>query len=395
MKNETAPAETSSPRGPSHGPLRILFAGSPAIAVPSLEMIAAGALEGRWVLAGALTNPDSRRGRSDRPEPTDVGAAAQALAGRFTGKEEAAGAAGERLAAPGLSPPAILAFDTLKAEAREAAAALRPDLLVSFAYGKIFGPRFMALFPLGGINAHPSLLPRYRGASPIQEAILRGDAETGVCVQRIAAEMDTGNILARTVIPLSGTETAASLSETAAVLGAEVLQKVLEQFADALASGEAPPEGLPQRGEASYCGIIGKDAGIIDWEESAAAVAARVRAYNPWPLTRTAHRGRVLHILEARPLPEPGPPPAAGSGPAPGPVPAAESACAGPESTCPGRVLGTDRQFGILVETGQGILGITRLQYRAKKALPWRDFLNGARDFIGSRLQGGGEDNGV
>jgi methionyl-tRNA formyltransferase len=332
--------------------VRILFAGSPAIALPSLRIIADGAKAGRWALAGALTNPDKPKGRGGGTEPTDIGRECAAL-----------GDGGTLGGVPVLKP------ETLKEEARNAATALKPDLLVSFAYGRIFGPKFLSLFPMGGVNVHPSLLPKYRGASPIQEAILRQDTETGITIQRIAPELDSGNILAVEKIPLNGTETTAALTETAAVRGAALLRETLER---ALTDGAAALAGTPQQGEPSYCEKIEKDSGIIDWSRSAPELSAQIRAYNPWPLARTAHKGQILAILEA--LPYTGthsqPPAAAGS-------------------PCAGQVLGIDKKSGILIQTGDGVLAVSLLQYQTKKVLPWNAFINGARDFIGSVLAGG------
>jgi methionyl-tRNA formyltransferase len=333
--------------------LSVLFAGSPAIALPSLEMIAEGAKAGRWNLAGVLTNPDSARGRSGAAEPTEVGRRSALLQKEFS--------------ALGITPPAVLKFETLKTEAREAVSALNANLLVSFAYGKIFGPKFLALFSLGGINIHPSLLPKYRGASPIQEAIFNRDSETGICVQRLDAEMDAGNILAREVIPLNGRETTASLSEIAANRGAALLAEVLGRFKE----GNVP-EGIPQEGEPSYCVLLEKKSGLIDWTRSAPEIDAQIRSCNPWPLAYAIHNGQTLNILEAASY-----------------LPAVEECNAAMFSAagdCPGCILGIDKKCGILVKTGGGILALTRLQYQNRKALPWQAFLNGARDFIGSRF---------
>jgi methionyl-tRNA formyltransferase len=297
-----------------------------------------------------LTNPDKPKGRSGRAEPTPIAAAAERHSAAFVEN--------------GLPPLAVLKPETLKTEAREAAAALSPDLLVSFAYGRIFGPKFLSLFPLGGINIHPSLLPAYRGASPIQETILHRDAKTGICIQKIAPETDTGNILASTEIPLSGRETTASLSERAGEAAALLLSETLRGLVTALANGEDFPEGRPQEGKPSYCSLITKDSGIIDWNRSAGEIDAMIRAYTPWPLARTGHNGQILFILEAAPF---------------------TGAEAG-DTLDVGRVLGTDKKNGILIQTGGGILAVTRLQYQARKALPWQAFLNGARDFIGARL---------
>ncbi|MDR2552800.1 MAG: methionyl-tRNA formyltransferase [Treponema sp.] len=333
-------------------PLRILFAGTPAIALPAFRMIAEGALAENpsWTLAGVLTNPDKPRGRSGRAEPSVIGLAAAALGETFTARK--------------LAAPVLLKPDALKTKEREAAAALGADLLVAFAYGRIFGPKFLGLFPLGGINVHPSLLPKYRGASPIQEAILRGDTLTGVTIQRIALEMDSGNILARCEIRLTGREHTAALTETASREGADLLQRVLERIRQ---TGEGVLKGTPQEGEASYCSLITKESGLIDWTRSARDIDAQIRAYNPWPLTRTCHNGQILHILKAE------------NQDPPHTVPA----------PCPGRVLGIDKKSGILIQTGRGILAVSLLQYQNRNALPWQNFLNGARDFIGSCLTGG------
>jgi methionyl-tRNA formyltransferase len=179
--------------------------------------------------------------------------------------------------------------------------------------------------------------------------------------------MDSGNILAQGEIPLNGRETTESLSVLAAAEGARLLGELLEGLRGAAALPGAL-EGRPQLGEASYCSLIERDSARLDWSQSAPEIDAQIRAYYPWPLARTGHGGRCLYILEALPLP------------------AEFNAGAAAE---PGRVLGIDKKSGILVGTGRGILALTRLQYQAKKALPWRDFLNGARDLIGSCLSGG------
>ena len=322
--------------------MKILFAGSPAIAVPSLEALARLCGEDpRFRLVGLLTNPDARRGRGGETMPTDVAAAA------------------DRIGIPAVR----LKPERLDAVAREAVAALAPELLVSFAYGHIFGPRFLGLFPQGGINVHPSLLPRHRGATPIPAAILGRDRETGVCVQRLALEMDAGDILARERIPLHGRETALSLGAIAAEKGAELLVAVIRDIELDKAVGTRQNDA-----DATYCSVIGKDDGLIDWSQGAAELDAKIRAYTPWPLCWTMHGERRLYILEASPC-------------RPGAVPHDGAAA-------PGTVLGIDGDSGILAQTGNGVLALERLQYAAKKALPWRDFLNGARDFVGSRLGG-------
>jgi len=324
--------------------LRILFAGTPAIAVPCLRSLSEMELEGKGVtLAGVLTNQDRPR-RHGEAEPSDVSAAARAL--DAIRKEN------------GFPPIPQLKPEKLDAGAREEAAALAPELLVSFAYGRIFGPRFLALFPLGGINIHPSLLPKYRGASPIPAAILNREKETGVCIQKLAAEMDSGDIIVSLKIEFSGRETTASLSETVSEKAALLLRELLLDFAPRAAGAR------PQEGEAVYCREIKKEAGLIDWGKSAAEIDAQIRAFTPWPLSFTRRGKDTLIVLEAQCAPA-----------------QAETKA----NALPGFVLGTDSR-GILVQTGDGVLALTRLQWQTKKALDWKAFCNGERDFTGIRL---------
>ncbi|MCL2558185.1 MAG: methionyl-tRNA formyltransferase [Treponema sp.] len=315
--------------------MRILFAASAGIAAPALRALARLCeSDSRFELAALLTNPDSPRGRAGAPEPTDCARAFAELGS----------------AAPILKP------ERLGAEARDAIAALRPDILASFAYGKIFGPKFLALFPLGGVNAHPSLLPKYRGPSPIPAAILGMERETGVSIQRIARDVDSGDLLLQEKIPLDGGETTESLSLKAGEMAARLMTAALRGLAD------GSLQGAPQsHGEATFCGLIEKSEGLIDWSLGAREIEARARAFTPWPLCWTMHSGRQLFMLEARAV-------------------AADSA------GVPGEVLGKDEKAGILIGTGNGALAVSRLQYQAKKALGWKDFLNGARNFIGERL---------
>jgi methionyl-tRNA formyltransferase len=234
---------------------------------------------------------------------------------------------------------------------------LKVDTLVSFAYGRIFGPKFLSLFSQA-YNIHPSLLPRYRGPTPVQAAILGGDKETGVTIQKIALAMDEGDILAQEKIALNGRETTLDLEDQAASLAASLLEKLLPS----LVSGNAP--SLPQNNaQATYCKLISKEDGLIDWKQSAVQIDAQIRAYTPWPLCLTHHGGKELYILDARPLSE------------------AE------HREAPGTVLAADKKQGILIQTGDGILALTRLQYRTKKALDWKSFLNGAQNFLTTRLE--------
>lgn len=321
--------------------MRILFAGSPDIAVPTLLAVAE-----KHTVIGILTNPESARGRGKEILPTAVAMAAR-----------------ERLG----SEFPILAFERLDGAARELVAALEPDILIAFAYGKIFGPKFLALFPEGGINVHPSLLPRHRGPSPIQQTILDRDEETGVSIQRIVLEMDSGDILAVEKMHLDGRETAGSLSARCAVLGASLTVSVL----DALEAGRA--SASPQVGIPNYCRKIAKEDGLIDWNLPAIEVDARIRAFDPWPGSYGYLGGQRLNIHEAQPFTDP----EGRTVPEYGALPNAPA----------GTIIGMDKAKGIIVKTGEGLIALRKLQFAARKVLSYKDFANGMRNLEGLRFE--------
>jgi len=232
--------------------MRVLFAGTPSLAVPSLRAIA------RFTV-GVLTSPDqpSGRGRASAPSPV----------------KEAALSLGLKLFQPARLDAAFI----------EEVRALAPDLLVVAAYGKIFRQAFLQVFPLGGINFHPSLLPRFRGPSPVSAVILAGDPETGVTVQRIALKFDTGDILAQERYPLTGDETTTTLGGALAARGAGLVESIIARY-----EAGSPPTPIPQREEdASYCHPLRKEEGLVDWGEPAVQIERKVRAYDPWPRAST------------------------------------------------------------------------------------------------------------
>ncbi|HUX13922.1 MAG TPA: methionyl-tRNA formyltransferase [Spirochaetia bacterium] len=318
--------------------MRVLFAGTPEIAVPALRLLAE-----HHTVVGVLTTPNRPTGRGRLVEASAVGAVAAALG------------------IPILQP------ERLDREARQLVGELDPEILVCVAYGKIFGPRFLALFPAGGINMHPSLLPRYRGPAPIPAAILAGDDVTGVTVQALAEEMDAGDLFFQTRIPLSGNETSASLTELCASIGARAVLSVV----DAIEAGSA--ERLAQEHQhASYTHIIGKEDGRIDWSRDALHIQRMVRAFYPWPLAFTDFRDQRLNILDAAIVADP-------EGDAADPVLNRHS---------PGKIMGVDKTAGILVQTGNGTLSVRKLQLQNRKPLDWKSFVNGVRDLPGSFFGG-------
>ena len=319
--------------------MRVLLAGTPEIALPSLDAIHRSSHE----LVGVLTAPDRRAGRGKHLVPPPV-------------KERAV-----ELGVP------VLQFDTLRTEARKAIAPLSPDILACVAHGKIYGPKFLALFRHGAINLHPSLLPLYRGPAPVTAAILNGDDEAGVTIQRLALEVDAGNILARKSLRLDGTETTGTLTPKLGELGAHLMVEVL----NSIEAGTAE-EQEQDHSRATYTSLVRKEDGQIDWSEPAELIARKVRAYDPWPRAFTTLGGERLSILSAVPVDSGDGTPAGSPG----------------HGVRPGKVVRVDTAYGILVETGNGLIALHRLQLQSRKPLDWRSFLNGVHDFVGAVLGG-------
>lgn len=308
--------------------MKIFFAGTPDFAIPSLEI-----LSKHFEIVGVLTQPASGKGRGQKLADSPVKREALALGLKVLEPEDL--------------------NSTFLNEIKE----LRADLLVCVAYGKIFKNDFLNLFPYGGINLHPSLLPRHRGPAPIPAAILAGDAETGVTIQRLILKMDAGPILAQQKISLSDNDTTESLSPRLANIGAELLPQVIQRL------GTGQINEIPQdENQATYCKLLKRTDGELTFKESALTISRMIRAYRPWPLVYTYWKGKRLFFLEGRVYP-----------------------CQNPDPTKPaGLVLGIDRDSGILISTCQGVLSVSKLQLEFKKPLNWRDFLNGHKDFIGS-----------
>jgi methionyl-tRNA formyltransferase len=308
--------------------LRVIFMGSPEFSVPPLEQL----ILNQYPVAAVYTQPDraAGRGRALMPSPVKRTAAAWKL-------------------------PVVQPTSLKSPEALEELAGFRPDVIVVAAFGQILPRPVLSLPRYGCLNVHPSLLPRFRGASPVAAAILAGDLFTGVSIMLLDEGLDTGPLLARAQVPIAAQDTAGSLSAKLSRVGAQLLLEVLPRWL----GGELTPR--PQdEAQASYAGPISKQAGEIDWKLGARDVWRRVRAYQPWPGAYT----RWLGILEAVPLSREGAAPAgrvvalAGGGEAP--------------------------PFG--VATGQGVLGILRLRLEGKRAVGAAEFLHGQRDFIGAQL---------
>jgi methionyl-tRNA formyltransferase len=314
--------------------MRVLYAGSPEPSAKMLRLLFENAESSGYKIAAVLTNPPSTQGRHKDLIATPVAQAA------------------EEKSVPVFMP------EHLDTAFRGQLAAINPDILVCFAYGHIFGPKFLSLFKYGGINLHPSMLPKYRGCTPVNAAILNMDHQTGVTVQKIAQGMDEGDILAQEIVDLNGTETAESLLNCSAVKGAVLIRRILEITAEE----GGLPHGTPQTGIPSYTGIITKEDGRIDWTHSAAEIDALIRAYTPEPGCWTTENDIPLRILIAH-------------------------YSDGGKDTQPGTVVSFDKKQGILIQTGSGLLAVTMLQRQAKKAMDAASFMNGAHDFVGTILK--------
>ncbi|MEJ5200304.1 MAG: methionyl-tRNA formyltransferase [Anaerolineae bacterium] len=312
----------------SYANTRVLYMSTPEFGVPTLQKIVAAGYEA----VGVVCQPDRPAGRGLRLTAPPVKEAAQALG------------------LPVLQPAGLRT-----AEAHDLLAATRPDLIVVAAYGQYIPEAIWRLAPAGALNLHPSLLPRWRGASPVQAAILAGDAETGVTVHFVAAALDAGDILAQVRTPILPHESAGELMARLAVLGADLMVETMGRWL----RGEIKPQ--PQDEAAvTWSGRLSKEEGLLDWSRPADLLARQVRAFSPWPGAYTFWQGRQLTILEAQPLP------AERVALAPGEVAAVDAAAA--------------------VGAGEGALLLRRVQLAGKQPLPIEAFLRGARGFVGSRL---------
>ncbi|MFQ5860312.1 MAG: methionyl-tRNA formyltransferase [Dehalococcoidia bacterium] len=309
---------------------RAIFMGTPAFALPVLEAL----LELTPQVVGVYTQPDKPRGRGLALEPSPV-----------------KGFALER----GL--PLYQPTSLQRPQAQEELAALRPEVIVVAAYGKLLPPQVLQTPPHGCLNLHPSLLPRHRGPSPVVSALVEVDEVTGVTIILMDTGMDTGPILAQREEPIQPKDTAQSLTERLLRLGAELLKETLPPWL----RGELTPQAQDEA-QATKTALVRKEHGQAPWHLPAQDLERCLRAYTPWPGLYTHWRGRLLKILEAVPLDM-------------------------ERLGAVGQVValeGTDPAVGVV--TGEGVLGLKRLQMEGRKPLDSREFLRGHQDFMGSCL---------
>jgi methionyl-tRNA formyltransferase len=328
--------------------MRIVYAGTPEFAVPALDALASSAHE----VVAVYTQPDrpAGRGRALAQSPVKV----RALA----------------LGIPVLQP------ETLKtADAAATLAAFAPGAMVVAAYGLILPQAVLDVPRHGCINIHGSLLPRWRGAAPIQRAVLAGDERTGICIMRMEKGLDTGPVYREEAVAIGAHESAGQLHDRLAALGARLVVDVL----DALAAGTAHATPQPAEG-VTYAHKLEKREAAIDWARPAIEIERAVRAFDPWPVAETTLHGEQLRVYEAEAL-EAG----ASSG-----ATAADVAAfvASSHFAAPGTVLAATAD-GIDVATGRGTLRLKRVQQAGRKAVTAREFLNAggrAASLVGARL---------
>ena len=309
--------------------LAVVFAGTPEFSVPALEALVAS----RHRVLAVYTQPDRPAGR---------------------GQKLAIGAVKQSALRHGL--PVEQPVTLRDPAAVERLAGWRADVMVVVAYGLILPPPVLAIPPLGCLNIHASLLPRWRGAAPIHRALLEGDAQTGVTLMRMNAGLDTGPMLLDQVTPILATDTAATLHDRLAVMGAEALLRVLDGIID----GSLVERPQPEAG-VTYAAKLRKEEAQLDWSLPAPRLDRQVRAFNPWPVAETRWNGQQLRVWEAVS------------------VDAATAAV-------PGAVVAADAD-GIRVATGGGLLNLTRVQLAGRKPVSAAEFLNAHR-IEGAQLTG-------
>ena len=312
----------SSSRTSSSSPLRLVFAGTPDFAAAALRAL----IQTQHDIVAVYTQPDRPAGRGRKVTPGPV----KHLALQYQ----------------------LPVFQPASLKTPEAIAQLRTldaDVMVVAAYGLILPPEVLSVPRLGCLNIHASLLPRWRGAAPIQRAILAGDKETGITIMQMDKGLDTGAMLLKFCCPIDQEDTAASLHDRLAALGAEAIITALDQLPTLTATPQ--DDSL-----ATYAAKLTKQEAIIDWHRPAEELDRLIRAFNPWPVAQTRAKGQTLRIWAAQPL--------------------ADSTTA-----TPGTVIGCDKN-GIDIACGRGVIRLTQLQPAGSKPMDVTAFLNGRPDWL-------------
>lgn len=310
--------------------MNLIFCGTPQFAVPTLEKL----VEEKFSVQLVITKPDEPRGRGHKVQPSPV--------------KEAALKHGLQI-----YQPASLKTD----ETRTFISQYHPDAIVIVAYGHIAPQWMIDLPPLGCLNLHASLLPRYRGAAPIAWALIRGEKETGVTTMKIDPGMDTGDMVLERHEPIRSDDTTETLSERLSLIGADLMIETLRE----LERGEVTPRPQDSR-LATMAPRLKKEDGLIDWTRPAEELERRVRGLIPWPGAYTSFRGKRLHIWRAEAIP-----------------------ASGDSSLAPG-TLSTEGGRLAVACGGGSLLLLHEVQLEGRKRISARDFVNGARVESGEKL---------
>lgn len=310
--------------------MRIVFMGTPDFSVPTLEALVASEHE----VVGVVTQPDKPKGRGKEIHMSPV-------------KECAL-----QHNIPVYQP--VRARDEAFVDEMRA---LNPDVMVVIAFGQILPKSLLELPKYGCVNIHASLLPKYRGAAPIQWAVINGDEETGITTMMMDVEMDTGDILEKTVVKLDPEETGGSLFDRLSLLGGDLILSTLSK----LEKGEITPVSQDHE-KATYVKKISKSMGDIDWTMDAVSIERLVRGLNPWPSAFTRWNGKMLKIWEAKVLPDPD-----------------------VKLPCGSVISASDE--GLKIQTGAGVLCVTSLQLEGKKRMDTAAFLRGYQVAAGSMME--------
>ena len=303
--------------------MRVVFMGTPDFSVGTLrELVKAG-----HEVVGVVSQPDKPKGRGKSLMPTPV-------------KEAAL-----ELGLPVYQPKKVRDPEFLGILQE-----LAPEVILVVAFGQIIPQAILELPPYGCINVHASLLPKYRGAAPIQWAVIDGEPESGVTIMKMDAGLDTGDMITKVVVPIERDETGGSLFDKLSEAGAKLLVDTLPAIVDGTAVYEKQPEESPT----PYAAMIQKQLGNIDWQSSAVEIERLIRGLNPWPSAFTKVNGKTLKIWSAQVMEE----------------------SERDRDAIPGTILRADAQ-GLYVKTGHGILNITELQLEGKKRMDTPAFLRG------------------
>ena len=317
--------------------MRVVFAGTPDFAVPSLLALLS---HSRVEVVGVYTQPDRPAGRGKKLQASAV-------------KQTAI-----KQQVPVFQPASFRVPESVSG-----LKSLEPDLMVVVAYGLLLPEAVLSIPRLGCVNLHGSLLPRWRGAAPIQRAIEAGDAVTGITLMQMDRGLDTGAMLAKQEAPISDRDTGQTLHDTLSQIGGELLSDSLDAIFDQALEAASQDET-----QATYAPKLSKQEAVIDWHKSATEIGRKVRALFPWPIATTVMDGLTLRVLEAA-LPdllEPG-------------------HSLNPSTAAPGQVIATDGRR-ITVQTGGGALHLLRLQKSGGKPMAVLDFLNGVKILPGSHF---------